>query len=194
MVNKSANVVAGKPKVSGGVYIGPLGTALPTDASTALDASLKSLGYAGDAGLVQTQSRDVNGVNAWGGDHVADLQTAYTETYKVTLIESLNPDVNKAVYGDGAVTVTAANGTHGAQLAIARSSAMLPTKVWVFDMGYGTYSRRVALPIARITDVGDISYTDGDVIAYEVTITCYADENGNFSYEYTDDGLVATGS
>lgn len=194
MPNSVANIVAGKPKVSGGVYTGDLSTALPTDASTALDPALKSLGYAGDAGLVFSPSRDVTGVNAWGGDHVADLQTGYTETYKVTLIESLNPDVNKAVYGDGAVVVTAATAEHGGQLAISRNGSLPPTKLWVFDMGYGTYARRQVLPIARITDVGDISYTDGDVIAYEVTITSYADADGNFSYEYTDDGLVTAGA
>lgn len=192
MVNTATNAVAGKPKASGGVYVGPLGTALPIDSTTALNASFKSLGYAGDAGLVQTPTRDVTAVNAWGGDHVADLQTSYAETYKVTLIESLNADVAKAVYGDGAVTVTAASSTHGAQLAIASSSAMLPLKEWVFEMGYGTYSRRKVLPLARITDVGDISYTDGDVIAYEVTISCYADATGNFSYEYTDDGKTTS--
>jgi len=92
------------------------------------------------------------------------------------------------------VTVTAATAEHGNQMAIARAGELPPTKPWVFDMGYGAYSRRVVLPNARITDVGDISYTDGDVIAYEVTLTAYKDTNGEFSYEYTDDGLVTTGA
>lgn len=191
MANTVTNVVAGKPKVTGGVYTGATDVALPTDAVATLDAGLKSLGYTGDSGLVQASNRDVNSVNAWGGDHVADLQTGYTETYKVTLIESLNPDVAKARYGDGAVVVTAADTTHGNQLAIARSSEMLPLKAWVFDMGYGAYSRRVVLPNARITDTDDVAYTDGDVIAYGVTITAYNDENGKPSYEYTDDGVLA---
>lgn len=190
MTNTVTNVVAGKPKVAGGVYIGATDVALPTDATTALDAALKSLGYIGDSGLVQATNRDVSSVKAWGGDRVADLQTGYAETYKLTLIESLNPDVAKARYGDGAVTVTAASTTHGNQLAIARTSAMLPLKAWVFDMGYGAYSRRVVLPNARITDTDDVAYTDGDVIAYGVTITAYNDESMHPSYEYTDDGAV----
>ena len=39
------NVTAAKPKVGGAVWRAPLGTALPTDAKTELDAAFKSLGY-----------------------------------------------------------------------------------------------------------------------------------------------------
>lgn len=190
MANNALNVVAGKPKVTGGVYNGPLGTALPTDSTTALNVAFKSLGYAGDAGLVFSPTRDLNAINAWGGDHVLDVVTSYVETYKVTLIESLQPDAVKAVYGAGAVTITAADGTHGARLAVARTSGLPPVTEWVFEMGYGTYTRRVVLPLARITEVGDVSYTDGDAVGYECTITAYADSSGHPSYEYTDDGLV----
>lgn len=41
----TANVTTGKPKVAGAVYRAPSGTALPTDASTALAAAYLDMGY-----------------------------------------------------------------------------------------------------------------------------------------------------
>ena len=45
-----ANVSAGKPKVSGAVYRAALGSTLPTDATTSLDAAFKELGYVSEDG------------------------------------------------------------------------------------------------------------------------------------------------
>ena len=39
MANNASNVAAGKPKIGGAVYRAPSGTAVPTDATTALTAA-----------------------------------------------------------------------------------------------------------------------------------------------------------
>ena len=49
--NNSANVTAGTPKVGGAFFHAPLGTDLPTDARTPLDAAFKNLGYISEDGL-----------------------------------------------------------------------------------------------------------------------------------------------
>ena len=41
MANNKANVTTGKPKVGGAVFRAPVGTTLPTDASTALNSAFK---------------------------------------------------------------------------------------------------------------------------------------------------------
>ena len=43
-MNNTANVSVGKPRPAGGIYRAPIGTALPTDANTALDPAYKSAG------------------------------------------------------------------------------------------------------------------------------------------------------
>ena len=68
--NNSANVTAGIPKVGGAFFHAPLGTDLPTDAKTALDAAFKNLGYISEDGLTESTSIDTNTVKAWGGDVV----------------------------------------------------------------------------------------------------------------------------
>src|SRR5699024_65458 len=100
MANPSANnVAAAKPNAAGGIYYGPLGTALPTDASTELDEGFTALGYISEDGI--TPSRDVSSeqIKAWGGDVVAALVTDDAKSFEFTLLEVFSADVQKFVHG-----------------------------------------------------------------------------------------------
>lgn len=189
-MNNVANVVAGRPKATGGGYSGPLGTALPTDAVTTLNAGLTSFGFLGDAGLVETIGRTTETIRAWGGDVIKVVQTEFGATYAFTLVEELSAKTNQEVYGDDNVVTTAANATHGNQLAVAIKSAPLPHKVYTFEVADGPAVVRVVIPDGQITTVGDVSYVDANVIARPVTVTAYPDSEGNCAFKYTDDGQL----
>jgi hypothetical protein len=172
-------VAAGKPKITGGVWRAPAGTTLPTDASTALGTGFVCLGYVSEDGVTLGVTRESDDIKAWGGDTVMTTQTEFSETFKFTLIETLNIDVKKAVFGDANVTGTLASG-----MTTTVNSTELPEAVWVFEMVQNGAACRIVVPNGKLSEMGDVTFNDSDPIGYEITITALPDTNGNVSYEY----------
>lgn len=190
----SSNVLVAKPLVTGGVLVAPKGTALPTDVSTALNAAFLAVGYVTDDGLTKTDSIDSDTVRAWGGVIIATPQTGKTATFQFTLAEHFAAIGHQLVFGDSAVTTTAATANAGTRLKIAADAySVPPRRSYAFEMVAGTARDRIIVPDAQVTDLGDVSYADGDITARELTLTAFADNAGNYYYEFTDDG-VKTGA
>ena len=180
MANTAGNVSAGKPALNGAVYRAASGTTLPTDATTALSADFKCLGYCGEDGLVNSNSPSTTDIKAWGGDTVLSIQEEKTDTFQVTLLEVLNADVLKAVYGS-----TNVSGTLSTGVTITANAKEAEEGVWAVDMLLNSSTvKRIVIPKGKITEVGDITYSDSDPIGYEVTITALPDASGNTHYEY----------
>jgi hypothetical protein len=184
------NVSAAQPKVGGGVYWAPLGTALPTDSSTALIAAYKPLGYVSDAGITPSRDTSIDKPKAWGGDTVAALQTDESLSYEWTLIEVFSDEVRKFVHGTANVTTTAPAAGQGTKLAILDKGGKPANCVLVFDMKYGAKTRRVVLPVSDNVVSGEAPYSDSDLSAFTITSEALKDSAGVRMYEYNqnDDG------
>lgn len=180
MANTAANVTVGKPKVGGAIYVAPLGSTLPTDSSTALDAAFKCLGYVSEDGVTNSNSPESDNVKAWGGDTVLVLQTDRPDSFSLTLLEGLNKDVLETIYGTNNVTVDAQG-----NITVKATADEMVGHAWVFEMIMkGNRAKRTVIPNGTISELGDIVYKDDEAVGYNVTIQDVPDASGVYHYEY----------
>lgn len=189
MANDAKNVSVGKPKIGGSIFRAPLGTVLPTDATTELAEAFKCLGYVSDEGVTNSNNPESDEINAWGGDVVTSLQTAKPDKWKLKLLESISPEVLKTVYGDK--NVTGELETEG--ITVTANSAEQIACSYVIDMILkGQYLKRVVIPNATVSELEDIVYADNEAIGYGVTLYAVPDTSGNTHYEYIKKSTATT--
>lgn len=183
MTNKNlvANVTTGKPKVGGAVFRAPADSELPTDATTELDTAFKCLGYISEDGVTNAPSIESEEIKAWGGDTVANPQTGKTDTWQMSMIESLNVEALKAYFGDGNVTGTSLQ----TGITVKCNAKELETCAWVIDMvATGNIPHRIVIPKGKPSELEDITYVDNEAAGLGMTLTALPDEDGNTHYEY----------
>ncbi len=179
MANTVNNVSAGKPAVGGAISVAAAGTSVPTSASASI-SSFTSLGYVSEDGVTNSNSPSTTNIKAWGGDTVLVTQDEKEDTFEFTLIEVLNTDVLKLVYGDANVS-----GTLAAGITINANNKPQAEHAMVIDMIMRDNTlKRICIPKAYVTGVGDITYSDSAAVGYQTTITAMPDSSGNTHYEY----------
>lgn len=164
----TGNIGAGKPAVAGGIYVGTSSATLPTSASATL-TGFTSLGYISEDGVTNNNTPESDEVKAWGGSTVMTVQTSKEDTFTFTLLEALNEEVLKLIYGASNVTTASSKTT---VKATTDEYASLP---FVIDMKINGKKHRTVIPNARISELGEVVYNDTDAVGYEVTITAMPD-------------------
>lgn len=174
-----ANVSVGKPNANGAVFVAPVGTTLPTDASTTPAAAFKELGFVSEDGVVNNNSVESDSIKSWGGQTVLTPATEFTDEFTMTLIESLNTDVLNTVYGSTNVTATSST------ISINVNAKERVALSFVIDVAMTAGAmKRIVIPSGQISEIGEITYKDDEPIGYEITISALPDSSGNNHYEY----------
>lgn len=177
--NNAANVAMGKPKAGGAIFraVGTIAE-IPTTATAALGAEFKNLGYASEDGLTNAVSTDSTSIKDWSGQEVLKEQTSREESFKFTLIET-NAETLNAIYGEENVSVVTDS------IAVIHNGAERVYAAYVFEILLGSGRvKRIFVPRGMITEVGDITYKNGEPIGYEVTVSAMPDTEGNTAYSY----------
>ena len=185
----SANVTFSKPGTStnksGYIWVAPLGTAVPTDATTELDTAFVGLGYLSEDGLTEPASFEPgDDIVAAGGDTVAQADPTFSKTWTGTCIEALNEDLLKVAYGSANVTVTPAGESDGS-ITVKEQAGDIEHHVIVIDeMLKGGRKRRNVMADATFLITGDISHVHTALVNFEFTITAYptADQPAQTQY------------
>lgn len=179
MANSASNVSVGKPVAAGGIYSGDTTLTAPTSATATLPTGLNGLGYCSDDGLTNEIELNTEDIVAWGGDTVLSVRTSRAETFVFTMIESMNLNVLKEVYGVDNVSEVEG------EITIIHNGDELPNRLFVFEiLMTGNRVKRIVVPNGKVKEVGSVEYTDGDAIGYETTLACLPDDEGNTVYEY----------
>ena len=118
-------------------------------------------------------------------DMEAFVKSVYVENEAQRILTSsraaFQPKIDGPVYGDDNVTGTLETG-----ITVKANSDEPVEASWVVDMVMrGGALRRMVLPDAKISEIGDIVYKDDEAAGYEITLKAMPDTAGQTHYEYT---------
>ena len=177
----AANVTTGKRRVDGGIYIAPANTTLPTDAKTTLANTFVNVGYISEDGATNSRNRTVQDIKEWGGATVDSSTTEFKNEWKFKMIESLNINALKLCFGDSNVTEASD------KITTKINADELDERVVVIDTAVkGNKLKRIVIPRGKITAIGDTVYKGSEAVAFDVTLSTYANASGDYQYEYIE--------
>ena len=148
--------------VTGTIAAGPVGTTLPTDAETAIDAAFVDLGFLDETGIRENASETFTTFKAWQNSvTVRQSKTEHIQTFDLVFLQT-EDEVREIFYGEAPVTGT-----------LSVKGAVSPERSWVFDIVDGADVFRIVVPRAQVTARSEVPYNATAPIAYGVTLTCY---------------------
>ena len=144
------------------VYVAPLATAIPTDASTAFGVGWELVGLLdGDQGFTQSRNEDVSDFYAWGGVLVRTSRRNFKLTMSFTALEDNATTRDLLWPGSTATTLVV---PRPEQLLVAFETRDGDAVKRLFTANYG-----------EVTVDGDITDNEADLTRYPFLVTIYPD-------------------
>lgn len=176
--NNQANVSVGKGVKGGYIYVAPVGTALPTDYTTKLNAAFECLGFISEDGYVETVEEDTEDLVDINGDLMDSTNSNRVESAQVTLAE-IKAATLKVQYGEA--NVTDENG----MITVKHNSDSHPTFAYVLELVLKNDRRwRKVVPLGKSSELDDLTIASSELCQRAVTIKYLTDDNGQTCYDY----------
>lgn len=168
-------------------YTAPVGTDLPTLLTDAMSAvpAWKAVGLLSEDGASESRDEDTNDFYAWGGKLIRTQRSRHKRTMVVTCLED-----NLVVFGlvNPGSTAATASGVNTRTVKIPRSDKV----AFVLEMADGDIVKRRHIPSGEVTEVGEVTLSDSELQAYELTITIYPDSDDVLYVDYDNDPQAAS--
>lgn len=181
MVDFNENAV--RVGVTGTVYLGPKGTALPTDVTTPLNAAFKSVGFISEDALVESMSITTERLRAW--QRPVGIRTLTTEvewTFQFSMLET-SPLSMDLYYGldDGS---SVAGGVATTDINAFPQSIQRACVVEIED---GDVITRYAIPVVEVGDREEVNHNLSEGTMWGVTLNVMGTSSDNMGYRITND-------
>lgn len=182
------NITLGTPlqDVTGAVLTAPIGTTLPTTSTEALDAAFESSGFVTQDGVSVEWEQTVTNIADWSGKNRRTLVENTEATVTFAALELSEESLIQA-FGADAVTVTAADASHGKQLRVSVTGELPEPQCWVFNMKDGDRRTRLVVPYGQVTQIPNMTFVAGEAITIPVAITCYPDPTTGVIVDFLND-------
>jgi hypothetical protein len=184
-----AEIQVSQGAVTGAIFWAPLGTPVPTDATTALNAAFHNLGYVSSDGIQPARDISTDNVTDMNGATLRTVQTDFSSAFTATMMQTLNEYLNEAIFGAANVTVTAADATHGKRIAVLDKGRVADQGAMVIETYDGVKRHRRTAEVAQITAVEEGALVGNQIQTFTLTYSIYPGGGGTYSARYNDDGV-----
>jgi hypothetical protein len=172
--------------VTGDIYVAPVGTTLPTNISSPLNAAFVKVGHVTVDALSEGLSVTSEKIRSW--QKKSGVRTVITEfdwTFQFVALES-SALVLEMFYG-GASTSTA-GGVHTTTIPTEIEAVQKALVIEIID---GDIITRYTSPVAEISDRGDVAHNGSEGTGYDMTISIVGDSTA-LGYRITNDPNFTT--
>ena len=160
---------------AGCFYTGAVGVTAPTDASTALSGSFKSLGLVSVDGLKMTIGNEEINLQDWTGDEVLSILQSQNVEFTVKPLCFTDENVLKERFGATNVTVSG-----GVVTGFTIKAEQLPNKIYVFEMARRAGGKcRIVVLNGKVSGDAEYNFDPANPTAADWTIKALADASGN---------------
>lgn len=163
---------------NGAAWVAPVGTTLPTEVDTALNASFKSLGYLSEQGPEVANSKTTQDIRAWQSfEPIASRVTEASPQVNFELMEWDYKTVPFA-FGGGAITTTSS----GKYKFTPADPSTVDERALILDVNDGDYDWRFVFPRGFAAENLAARFNRSDPALLPVGFKVLAPSDGSRSY------------